>query len=78
MEDNVPEQANVNTEKCTDCTMDISIKNRGESSILHNALDSVHSWVVGNKMELYVKKTKDMWISFSGEPPPPPVRIGDA
>ena len=77
MEDNVPVQANVNTDKyADDCTMDTSVRT-GELSHLQSALDSVLSWAVRNKMELNAKKTKDMWINFTGEAPPPPLRIGD-
>ena len=77
MEDNVPVQANVNTDKyADDCTIDTSVRT-GELSHLQSALDSVYSWAVRNKMELNAKKTKDMWINFTGEAPPPPLRIGD-
>ncbi|CAB4011248.1 Hypothetical predicted protein [Paramuricea clavata] len=70
MEDNVSEQTCVNTTKyADDCTMDTSIRT-GESSDLQSALDSVQSWAVENKMELNVKKTKDMWINFTEAPPP--------
>jgi hypothetical protein len=62
MEENVSEQACVNTTKyADDCTMDTSIRT-GESSDLQSALDSVQSWAVENKMELNAKKTKDMCI----------------
>jgi hypothetical protein len=70
MEENVSEQACVNTTKYVDnCTMDTSIRT-GESSDLQSALDSVQSWAVENKMELNAKKTKDMWINFTEAPPP--------
>ncbi len=78
MEDNIPEQANVNTHKyADDYTMDTSVRTE-ECSQLQSALDSVHSWANENKMELNAKKTKDMWICFTGASPPPPLRIGDA
>ncbi|CAB4013597.1 Hypothetical predicted protein, partial [Paramuricea clavata] len=78
MEENVSEQACVNTIKyADDCTMDTSIR-LGESSDLQSALDSVQSWAVENKMELNAKKTKDMWINFTEAPPPLPLHIGDA
>jgi hypothetical protein len=78
MEENVSEQACVNTTKyADDCTMDTSIRT-GESSDLQSALDSVQSWTVENKMELNAKKTKDMWINFTEAPPPLPLYIGDA
>ncbi|CAB4019987.1 Hypothetical predicted protein [Paramuricea clavata] len=78
MEENVSEQACVNTIKyADDCTMDTSIR-LGEFSDLQSALDSVQSWAVENKMELNVKKTKDMWINFIEAPPPLPLHIGDA
>jgi hypothetical protein len=52
MEENVSEQACVNTTKyADDCTMDTSIRT-GESSDLQSALDSEQSWAVENKMEL--------------------------
>jgi hypothetical protein len=52
MEENVSEQACVNTTKyANDCTMDTPIR-LGESSDLKSALDSVQSWAVENKMEL--------------------------
>ena len=58
MEDNIPEQANVNQHKYTNnCTMDTSVKTE-ECSQLQSALDSVHSWAKENKMELNAKKKK--------------------
>ena len=69
MDENVSEQACVNTTKyADDCTMDTSIRT-GESSDLQSALDSVQTWAVENKMELNAKKTKDMWINFTEAPP---------
>ncbi len=78
MENNIPEQTNVNTHKyAEDCTMETSVRTK-ECSQLQSALDSAHSWANENKMELNAKKTKDMWICFNGASPPPPLRIGDA
>jgi hypothetical protein len=78
MEENVSEQACVNTTKyADDCPMDTSIRT-GESGDLQSALDSVKSWAVENKMELNAKKTKDMWINFTEAQPPLPLHIGDA
>ena len=77
IEDDIPVQANVSTDKyADDCTMDTAVR-EGEHSYLQNALDSVHSWSVRNKMELNAKKTKEMWINFTGVPPPPPLHIMD-
>ena len=60
MKDDIPVQANVNTDKYTDdCTMDTAVR-VGEHSYLQKTLDSVHSWSVGNKMELNAKKTKEI------------------
>jgi hypothetical protein len=70
----IPEKAvvYVNTDKyADDCKTDTFVKS-GESSVLQSALDSVHSWEVGNKMELNDKKTNSMWNCFTGEPPPLP------
>ena len=62
MEDNIPEQANVNTQKyADDCTIDTSVRTE-ECSQLQSALDSVHRIELNkmDQMELNAKKTKDM------------------
>ena len=58
MEDNVPDQANVNTHKyADDGTMD-TFKRKRQSSLMQSALDSAHSWALKNKMELIAKKPR--------------------
>ncbi len=65
MEDNIPEQANVNIHiYADDCAMDTTVRTE-ECGQLQSALDSVRSWAKENKMELNAKKTKDMWICFT-------------
>ena len=51
--------------------MDEQIRRRlhpGYSSVkrhMQEAIDSVSSWAVTNRMVLNAKSTKDMWVSFS-------------
>ena len=45
---------------------------------MRTVLDTMYDWALRNKMELNVKKTKDMWICFKeGIPEPPLLMIGN-
>ena len=60
LEDGVPEQSRVHTDKyADDYTMDTSV-NAGEPSSLQRALDAAQGWAEENKMKLNAKTTKDM------------------
>ncbi len=65
------------TKYADDCPMNTSVRTE-ECSQMQSALDLVHSWANQNKMELDTKKTKDMWICFTGASPLSPLRISDA
>lgn len=78
LEDAVPNHLNIDTCKyADDCTQD-QVVSVGKTSHIQNAVDAVVNWAETNKMVINVKKTKDMWLCFSGSiSEPPAIQIRD-
>ena len=78
LEDCIPNHLQINTYKyADDCTQDEAISYCSTSN-MQTVLDTTNDWALRKKMELNVKKTKDMWICFKvGIPEPPLLMIGN-
>ena len=78
LEDALPEQLKVSTDKYADDCTQHQIVSVDTGSNLQQSINEVNNWAVLNKMALNAKKTKDMWISFTDAiPEPPRLRIGN-
>ena len=78
MEDALPEQLKVSTNKYADDCTQHQIVSVDSNSNLQQSINEVNNWEVLNKMAINAKKTKDMWISFTDAiPEPPRLRIGN-
>ena len=78
LEDALPEQLKVSTNKYADDCTQHQIVSVDSNSNLQQSINEVNNWAVLNKMAINAKKTKDMWISFTDAiPEPPRLRIGN-
>ena len=78
LEDTLPEQFKVKTDKYADDCTECQVVSVGSGSHLQQSITAVNRWAVSNKMSINVKKTKDMWISFTDPiPEPPRLKIGE-
>ncbi|CAB3997356.1 Retrovirus-related Pol poly from transposon TNT 1-94 [Paramuricea clavata] len=78
LEDALPEQLKVSTNKYADDCTQHQIVSVDFNSNLQQSINEVNNWAVLNKMAINAKKTKDMWISFTDAiPEPPRLRIGN-
>ena len=72
LEDALPEQLKVSTNKYADDCTQHQIVSVDSNSNLQQSINEVNNWVVLNKMAINAKKTKDMWISFTDAIPETP------
>ena len=72
LEDALPEQLKVSTNKYADDCTQHQIVSVDSNSNLQQSINEVNNWAVLNKMAINAKKTKDMWISFTDAIPEPP------
>ncbi|CAB4037422.1 Hypothetical predicted protein [Paramuricea clavata] len=78
LEDALPEQLKVSTNKYADDCTQHQIVSVDSNSNLQQSINEVNNWAVLNKMAINAKKTKDMWISFTDAiPEPPRLRVGN-
>ena len=78
LEDALPEQLKVSTNKYADDCTQHQIVSVDSNSNLQQSINEVNNSAVLNKMAINAKKTKDMWISFTDAiPEPPRLRIGN-
>jgi hypothetical protein len=57
-----------------DCTLS-EIIDRHETSTMQNEMDSLARWSESNRMNINIKKTKEMLIGSIGKTPPSPIRL---
>ena len=72
LEDTLPEQLKVSTEKYADDCTQHQVVSVASGSNLQQSINEVNNWATLNRMTINAKKTKDMWISFTDTIPEPP------
>ena len=78
LEDTLPEQLKVSTEKYADHCTQHQVVSAASGSNLQQSINGVNNRATLNRMTINVKTTKDMWISFiDAVPEPPRLHIGN-
>ena len=72
LEDTLPEQLKVSTEKYADDCTQQQVVSAASGSNLQQSINEVNNWATLNRMTINAKKTKDIWISFTDAIPEPP------
>ena len=72
LEDTLPEQLKVSTEKYADDCTQHQVASAASGSNLQQSINEVNNWATLNRMTINAKKIKDMWISFTDAIPEPP------